>query len=147
MMTNPLGAQNGGVCHSMRWGTHLGGALGKRALSPWILGPCDIYLGGWTLDLNDAWVEEHTSWRLVKDRDTMLKRSIRALRSHGTHESSIGNMRGHVPQLDERHLAWDHLEASHHGRGSIGLTACWKAKHLGGAFDPKEDHACVEICN
>jgi hypothetical protein len=54
MMTNPLGAYDGRVACLIRGGNYQGGqALGtcRRAFSPRSLGPCDIYLEGWTLDL------------------------------------------------------------------------------------------------
>jgi hypothetical protein len=53
MMTNPFSAHNGGASCLIKGVTYLGGVLGtwRRELSPWSLGRCDIYLGGWTLEL------------------------------------------------------------------------------------------------
>jgi len=51
-----------GVNCLIRCGTYLkGGALGtwRRTLNAYSMGPCER--------IEDTWVEEHTSWRLVVD--------------------------------------------------------------------------------
>jgi len=80
MVIKPLGACNEGVSCSIMRGTYLGGgALSTwRALSPKKIGPSDIYLGGYKLDLRMFGLRNilHGGWLWTQAQ--MLRRSIEA---------------------------------------------------------------------
>jgi hypothetical protein len=81
MMANTLDTHNGGVSYSIKGGNYLGGGvLGtwRRALSPKRLGPCDIHLGGWTLDLRMFGLRSilHGGWLWAQKN--LLRRSVKA---------------------------------------------------------------------
>jgi hypothetical protein len=77
----------------------------RRALSPKSMGPCDIHLGGWILDLRMLGLRSilHGGWLWTQTH--MLRRSIGASNYLGTHVESIGHKRTCGTQLEEEHLA------------------------------------------
>jgi hypothetical protein len=139
MITNSLGAHNGGVDRSIRGNTYLGGeALGTRrlALDAKSMRPCDIHLGGWKLDLRTlglrstllgGWLWSVMYMFVEKHYSMVIK--MAHVEKNWAHERTCGTQLGGRPCM--RTLG------NHHGRSSIGPTT-WREKYpigmVGGRF-------------
>jgi hypothetical protein len=90
----------------------------RRAFGPKRMGPCDIHLGGWILDLRMLGLRGilHGGWLWTQTH--MLSRSIGA--SNYLDIRDLGT-RGHVPHSERSTLHVDTWRMNHHGRGSIGI--------------------------